>query len=117
MAKTFKTTTTDRTIARISRFIRIRSECVTNRHSLFDYCDGDSEYDGKRTLDYFVFKGKKYALNQFLRLGSPFIPEKYQFIENDKMQFLSGVDSENYYNPLLIELDECGEYVRVYEEV
>lgn len=28
-----------------------------------------------------------------------------------------GKDHESYYNPLYIELDECGENVRVYEEV
>lgn len=71
----------------------------------------------KSFLDYFIYHGKKYALNQFMRLGSNFIPEVYQFEENGKTQFLSGVDSENYYNPLLIEVDEYGESVRIYEEI
>ena len=114
--KTFKTNN-GRTITRISRHIKIRTDYVTSRHSLFDYADSSSEEDGKRLLDYFVFKGKKYALNQFMRLGSMFIPEVYQFEENDKTQFLSGVDSENYFNPLLIEIDDYCEYVRVYQEV
>ena len=114
--KTFKTTT-GRTIARVSRYIKIRTDYVTSRHSLYDYADSSSEEDGKRLLDYFIYHGKKYALNQFMRLGSNFIPEVYQFEENGKTQFLSGVDSENYYNPLLIEVDEYGESVRIYEEI
>lgn len=113
---TFKTTT-GRTIARVSRYIKIRTDYVTSRHSLYDYADSSSEEDGKRLLDYFIYHGKKYALNQFMRLGSMIIPEVYQFEENGKTQFLSGVDSENYYNPLLIEVDEYGESVRIYEEI
>lgn len=39
-----------------------------------------------------------------------------QFEENGKLHFLC-VDSENWYNPILIEIDDGGEYVRVYEEL
>ena len=36
--------------------------------------------------------------------------------ENGKLQYLSGYDSENYYNPIMIEFSEACEYVRVYKE-
>ena len=63
-------------------------------------------------MDYFRFGGRAYAINQFFRLDFPIFFEN----EEGKTTYLSGYDSENYYNPLLIELDDCGEFVRLYEE-
>jgi hypothetical protein len=101
-------------IRRVSRWIRIRSEYnITPRHSLYDYCDTYSD----NSIDYFMFKGKKYALGQFVKFGGCCITPYIQWYESDKLFFLSGYDCTNYYNPLLIEIDECGEAVRLYEEV
>ena len=36
--------------------------------------------------------------------------------EDGKTSFIAGYDSQNCFNPILIEVDDCGEYVRVYEE-
>ena len=69
-------------------------------------------------LDYFTFNGKNYALEQFLSLGNTFYcPVTYSYQTKDgKTLFLSGVDGENIYNPIYIEIDENGENVRVYIE-
>lgn len=108
-------------IQRVSRWIRIRQAYdITKRHSLHyyrmdenGYRDGQSNFkpENGTFLDYFIFNGRKYAIEQFLRLDCPIM-----FEENDKLQYLSGYDSENYYNPLLIEIDDSGEYVRCYYE-
>ena len=111
-----------KTIIRRSRWIRVRQAYnVTPRHSLAYYAmdengyrEGQSRYDPSNGtyLDYFVWNGRKWALEQFLRLDYPVFWED----EEGKLQYLSGYDGENYRDPILIELDECGEYVRVYEE-
>ena len=110
------TTTNGQKIQRVSRWIKINHACnITKRHSLFYYAEKDK--DGN-TLDYFTYKGKKYALNQFFRFGTMWTPGAMpMFYENDKLQYISGYDSENYYNPILIEISDCCEAVRVYEEV
>ena len=48
-----------------------------------------------------------------MRLTAP------EFFENEdgKKSFLSGYDCTQYYNPYLIEIDDGGEYVRLFEEV
>lgn len=108
-------------IQRVSRWIRIKQAYdITKRHSLYYYRrdeNGYGEYSDEFNpnngtfLDYFTFNGRKYAIEQFLRLDYPIM-----FEENGKLQFLSGYDSENYYNPLLIEIDDSGEYIRCYYE-
>jgi len=112
-------TNDNRYIKRVSRWIKIRQAYnITSRHSLFyyrmdenGYRDGQTNFnpDNGTYLDYFVFNGRKWAIDQFLRMDFPITWE-----ENDKLQFLSGYDSENYYNPLMIEIDDSGEYVRCY---
>jgi hypothetical protein len=97
-------------IKRVSRWIKIRADYnITNRHSLYEYCDKYND----NYIDYFIYKGEKYALSQFTRLNYPIMWED----EEGKLNFLSGYDSTNYYNPLLIEIEEGGEAIRLYEEV
>ena len=110
-----------RKIRRVSRWISIRHAYnVTKRHSLWYYAtDGNGYRNGSEKfdpssetyLDYFVWNGRKWAIDQFYRLDYPIMWE-----EDSKLNFIGGYDSENYYNPILIEIDEYGEYVRVYEE-
>ena len=89
-------------IKRVSRWIKVRHKIITKRHKLYDYSD-----DGN--LWYFTHKGEEYAIGQFIRLGYPIMWE-----ENDKLQYLSGYDCINYYNPLHIEIEDGGEYIRLY---
>jgi len=95
-----------RQFRRVSRWIKVNYKTVTSRHSLADYADGDS-------LAYFRHGGREYALGQFMRLTAP------EFFENEdgKKSFLSGYDCTQYYKPYLIEIDDGGEYVRLFEEV
>ena len=111
------------TIRRISRWIKIRQNYSPNkRNPLWYYVtDGNGYREGEEKfnidsglfLDYFVWNGRKWAIGQFLHLSYPMMWED----ENGKICWISGYDSEDYYNPILIELDENCEMVRVYEEV
>lgn len=122
--KTF-TTTDGNKITRISRWIKIQHNYNPNKRNKLwyyvtdgnGYIEGQTGYD-KSTglyLDYFVFNGRKYAINQFMNLNNPFYCNPVMFYENDKLHHLSGYDSENYYNPIMIELSDGCEYVRVYQ--
>lgn len=109
-------------IYRVSRWIKIQQAYnITKRNSLYYYATDESGYregqekfnpDNGLYCDFFRWNGRNYAIEQFLRLDYPIF-----FTDTDgKLNYLSGYDSENYYNPILIELDDCGEYVRIYTE-
>ena len=111
-----------KTIRRLSRWIKIqRAYNVNKRNSLWYYVtDGNGYREGQSGfdpstglyLDYFRWNGRTWAVEQFMRLVYPIFWED----KEGKLNWLSGYDSENYYNPILIEFDEYCEYVRVYEE-
>lgn len=111
----------NREIKRVSRWIEIKHNYSPNkRNSLFYYATDENGYrDGQNAfnpanglyLDYFKWNGRTWAIEQFMRFDYPIFYE-----ENSKLHYLAGYDSENYYNPILIEIDEYGERVRVYEE-
>lgn len=114
-------------IYRVSRWIKRKTNYnVNKRNSLYYYAtdengykEGQEKFNPKNGLylDFFRWNGRNYAIEQFFRLGSMFCPLEYSWEDKEgKLNFLSGYDSENYYNPILIELDDSGEYVRVYEE-
>lgn len=115
-----------RTICRVSRWIKVQNAYnVTKRHSLHDYATdgrgyqfGNINFDpsGGTFVDYFVWHGRKWALDQFLRFGSMFCPHTILWDEGGKTHYMAGFDRDNYFNPIMIEMDDCGEYVRVYEE-
>ena len=98
---------------RVSRWIKVYYDYITKRHSLADYADFYDSEDGKGLLNWFQYNGKKYAVGQFLKLAYPYFYKN----EDGKISFLCGYDCENYYNPLLIEIDDDGESVRLYREV
>ena len=122
-------TSDGRTLVRRSRWIQVRHNYNPNRRNrLWDYVrDGGgygpySEHFNPDTglyLDYFVWDGRKWAIEQFLStsgtmgLLAPIFFED----ENGKTSYISGYDGANYFDPILLEVDDCGEYVRVYEEV
>lgn len=94
----------------VGRLQKIKSEyIVSKKHSL--YCYSDDCEDGSRIVDYIVYQGKKYAIGQFLRLGG--MMGGYPIIL-DNGDIIGGYDAENYYNPLMIAIDDYGEYVRLY---
>ena len=111
---------------RVSRWIKIHfSEKVSVRSPLWDYATDENGYCPYSDhfnpangcyVDYFVFNGRKYALSQFLRLSQPWgFPVIFKD-EHGKMVSLAGYDLENYYRPIMIEVDDVGESVRVYVE-
>ena len=109
-------------IVRISRWIKIRQNYnVSKRNSLYYYATDENGYREGQTnynpenglyLDYFKFNGRTYAIEHFYRMDYPIFFEN----EDGKTSYIAGYDGENYYNPFLIEIDECGENVRLYEE-
>ena len=114
--KTLKTikTSENRTYNKVSNWIDIKYQYVTKRHGLSDYadfCGTDNEKEG--LLTYFTFKGKKYAMGQFMRLSYP------EFFENEdgKQSFLCGYDCTCYYKPLMMELSDYGDSVRLFEVI
>ena len=117
-----------RTLLRLSRWIKVQQGYnITPRHSLYDQCtDENGFYPGQSMfnpengtfLDFFRFNGRKYAINQFIIFGGCMggYPPMWED-EDGKIHYLSGYDSEDYYNPIMIESSEYCEYVRVYQEV
>ena len=112
----------NREIKRVSRWIEIKHNYSPNkRNSLFYYATDENGYrDGQNAfnpanglyLDYFKWNGRTWAIEQFMRLNYPIF-----YNDSDgKLGVIGAYDSENYYNPILIELDEYGEHVRIYEE-
>lgn len=116
-------------IERLSRWIKIHTLPVTKRHSLYEYAtDGsghhpyNEHFDSTNgvLVDYFVFQGKQYALEQFLSTSSAWAGAWNPFYSEDDVDdyvILSGYEAEEYFNPLMIEVGEYGEFVRVYQEV
>lgn len=116
-----------RTLIRRSRWIKVcRNYNPNKRNALWYYVtDGNGYREGQTNfdpssglyLDYFRWNGRNWALEQFYRLGGIMGGAPIFFEDEDgKTSYIAGYDSENYYNPILIEVDDCGEYVRVYEE-
>lgn len=103
--KTF-TTEEKTTIKRVSRWIKLEWRQVTAKHSMANYAD-------EGMLICFRHNNKLYALGQFDRLAYPIFFEN----EEGKTSYLSAYDSAVWYKPYLLEVSDCGEYVRLYEEV
>ena len=68
-------------------------------------------------VSYFDFDGMTYALDEILRLGTPWLSEPmHDFIDIDgSFSSIVGVEATSYMHPIYIELSDCGDYVRVYE--
>lgn len=98
-----------------SRWLKVRCEYVTHRHSLADFADfGGTDDDRYGVLYSFIHKGKKYALGQFFKMSYPV----FFYDENDKLSYLCGYDSTDYSNKCLeMEMDDACEYVRLFTEV
>ena len=99
-------------LKKVSRWISVNGMEVTKNHSL--YCYGEDTENGKRYVYTFRYNGRLYALDQFLnRFGMLGFDKECK----EYPKFIIGYDGENYFNPLLIEIDECGEKVRLWREV
>ncbi len=127
MSKKFLTIDGRNEVTRLSRWITIKQAYnITSSHSLYSYTQDENGYTpggdnynpvNGNSLDYFNFRGRKYAISQFVALGSVWCGgAPYKFIDNDNsVTFIHAVDfSGDLYDPLYIELDNSGERVRVY---
>lgn len=95
---------------RVSRWITIKDVFNIRKDNIL-YPFSTDNY-----VQYFIHKGKKYAINQFILLGSFWTDEKQHiFVENGKKCYISAVDCINYYNPYYLEVSKDGEKVRLYE--
>ena len=126
--KQFRTVDGKNTVTRLSRWIQVKQNYnVNKRNSLYEFSTDENGYKPGQSgynpangtyLDYFRFNGRNYATEQFIGLGSVWCSgAPYQFIDTDgKSTFICAVDFYgDLYEPLYIELDECGERVRVYK--
>ena len=70
------------------------------------------EHDENRDFELsFWFNNRRYYMNDFIRVhNNPWIYDDYP-------EYIHGYESENYYNPLYIELLEDNEHINVYERV
>lgn len=120
------TTESGHVLNRRSRWIPIRHNYrPSRRNSLWYYVtDGNGYREGQTgfdpssglNLDYFVWNGRKWAIEQFYSVWGTMGIMPMVWHESDGDHAISGYDAENYFSPILIELDEYGENVRVYEE-
>lgn len=121
--------TTPQMMRRVSRWITIKHNYNPRPNNyLWDYAmdeNGHRPYESNFNpenglyLDYFTYRGRNYAIEQFWALGNPFYAALSLAYENENGQlcYLSGVDAEDIYKPIYIEFDECCERVRIYEEL
>lgn len=109
-------TTDGRRLERVSRWIKVVSDYgVTERHSLVYYAQ--EACDGEKCVDYFRWRGRKWAVGQFLSVSGMMGFHIGNWEEEDGLHWISGYDSEDYFNPIMVEFDEYCENVRVYREL
>lgn len=97
----------------ISGVLMVEYRYVTPRHSLYNYGDNDGEVQGKRLVEIFRYKGRQYALGQFMRIGWPV----GDYIRLETGEAIEGYDSTEYYKPYLLQLVGEENCVRLWEQV
>lgn len=114
-------------LTRVSNWITIQRNYRPNkRNSLWDYVCDDAGYHPYQSkfnpenglfLDYFRYRGRTYAVDQFYLLGSFFVSTPpIEYIEHGESHFIGTVDMDgNIFHPLYGEWDEYGERIRLYE--
>ena len=104
MSKKIFTADDGRKYQKGSEWIKIHFGMIKNKkHSLYDYKEEDN------SITYFTNSGKKYAISQFMRLSYP--------ITIEDIGIICSYDTTCSYKPFLLELSDCCEYVRLWEEV
>lgn len=128
MKKVYRTLDGEHAFTR-SRWIEIRhAYTVGKNNSLYEFATDENGYKPHNKefnpangvyLDYFNYNGCKYAIEQFICIGSMACPgEPYKIKNKDgSISTVAAVDFYgDLYNPLYIEIDEYGEKVRVYKK-
>jgi hypothetical protein len=83
-----------RQFKRVSRWIKVEYQYITPRHSLWDYAENN---DG--CLVSFRYKGKRYALGEFLNRHS-----LCGHLSAEYPEFIHGYQYSDIWNPLFIEI-------------
>jgi len=97
-----------------SRWIRIDTIWITERHQLWDYADKYCiEEDGKAPVAVFRHDNRLYAVAQFMILNYPMCDGCIQLEEGIQ---LVAYDATSPYNPYLAELDGAGEHIRLWTQ-
>ena len=114
------------TLRQVSRWLKVKQAYnISPRNGMYYYCTDENGYSPSSdnfnptngtSVDYFELNKKKWPLNRFISNFSQFGYPIFFYNEDDKLSFIAGYDSEDYHNPLLIEMDECGECVRCFYE-
>lgn len=127
--KTFISTDGRAKITRISGWLPIKTNYKPGKNNrLWNYVTDDAgrgpyndnfNPDSGLYLDYFTYKGRNYAINQFYRCGTPWLSiAPYEYIDSDGLPVFIGamdMDSDIWCkNPLFLELCGSGEAVRLY---
>lgn len=118
-----------RTFVRLSKWLNLKTNYhPCRRNPLWDYaCDENGYHPFQEkfnpangvTLDYFTFRGKDYALEEFYVLGSVWITaQPIMYLDEDgKLGVIGTVCMDgDIYHPYYGEWDEYCERVRIYEE-
>lgn len=71
------------------------------------------QYTLKDCKPYFRHYGLRYYFENIMRLSYPIMWED----KDGKLNHISGYDAIQFWNPYLVELDEGGEHVRLWEEM
>lgn len=102
-------------LKRVSRWITIKEELITEKHSLWCYADKDTTFNERYAYcSIFRWNGRQYAVNQFI---SRFSMYGFDLECKEYPPYITGYDGERYYNNLYCELDDYGEKIRLYVEV
>lgn len=102
-------------LKRVSRWISVNCIYVTEKHSLYYYGDKYSEENGKRPVMAFKWNGRLYAVGQFISRWGMF---GFDQQGKEYPKYICGYDGEgDIFNPLLIEIDEYGDKVRLYIKI
>ena len=105
-----------------SRWIEIKEMVVTRNHSLWQYSDHgiDCGSCDRHPVFYFTFCHQKHAIGEFMKFGTPILPnepiELYDYQRDVHVATLHGYNTDCG-NPLYVELDSAGSYIKVYREV
>lgn len=91
----------DMVFKRASRWITLKFDKVTQKHSLWDFTDENG------VLIHFKHGGREYAIGQFLRINAVW------YLSDGTR--LIGYDGLANFRPYYLEIDNMGERVRIYE--
>ena len=102
---------------RLSRWISVQWLQVTERHPLWYYAEKDTQEGNKRWVECFRWNDTLYAMGQFMRFNTPFVHDAEPILIDGKEKiWLAGFDANEYFDPIMIEIHDDCEHVRVYKE-